>query len=114
MPNLIKKVQNIIFQNNLFDRGAKIILAVSGGPDSVCMLDIFSRLQKKYSLEQIDYKPKTFLKYWLEYTYFGPNILNIDKEIIVYVNRLSDLFLTMSRFVNHLEKKEEKGKEEKI
>ena len=53
MSNLIKKVQNIIFQNNLFDRGAKIILAVSGGPDSVCMLDIFSRLQKKYSLELI-------------------------------------------------------------
>ncbi len=32
---------------------------------------------------------------------------NIDREIIIYVNRLSDLFLTMSRFVNHLEKKEE-------
>ncbi|HAT73709.1 MAG: tRNA(Ile)-lysidine synthase [Candidatus Moranbacteria bacterium GW2011_GWF2_36_839] len=53
MPNLIKKVQNIIFQNNLFDRGAKIILAVSGGPDSCCLLDVFSRLQKKYSLELI-------------------------------------------------------------
>ncbi|MFA6159762.1 MAG: tRNA lysidine(34) synthetase TilS [Parcubacteria group bacterium] len=53
MPNLIKKVQNTIFQNNLFDRGAKIILAVSGGPDSCCLLDIFSRLQKKYSLELI-------------------------------------------------------------
>jgi len=53
MPNLIKKVQNIIFQNNLFNREAKIILAVSGGPDSVCLLDIFSRLQKKYSLKLI-------------------------------------------------------------
>lgn len=53
MPNLIKKVQNIIFQNNLFNREAKIILAISGGPDSVCMLDIFSRLQKKYSLDLI-------------------------------------------------------------
>jgi len=51
MSNLIKKVQNTIFQNNLFNREAKIILAVSGGPDSVCLLDIFSRLQKKYSLE---------------------------------------------------------------
>lgn len=53
MPNLIKKVQNIIFQNNLFNREAKIILAVSGGPDSCCLLDVFSRLQKKYSLELI-------------------------------------------------------------
>ncbi len=53
MPNLIKKVQNAIFQNNLFNREAKIILAISGGPDSVCLLDVFSRLQKKYSLELI-------------------------------------------------------------
>jgi len=53
VPNLIKKVQNTIFKNNLFERGAKIILAVSGGPDSVCLLDIFSHLQKKYSLELI-------------------------------------------------------------
>ncbi|MFZ2975193.1 MAG: tRNA lysidine(34) synthetase TilS [Candidatus Moraniibacteriota bacterium] len=53
MPNLTKKVQNVIFQNNLFNREAKIILAVSGGPDSVCLLDVFSRLQKKYSLELI-------------------------------------------------------------
>lgn len=32
---------------------------------------------------------------------------SIDKEILVYINRLSDLFLTMSRFVNHMEKKDE-------
>jgi tRNA(Ile)-lysidine synthase len=50
MPNLIKKVKNTCFENNLFKEGDRIILAVSGGPDSVCMLDIFSRLQKKYSL----------------------------------------------------------------
>lgn len=53
MPNLIKKIQNTCFQNNLFNRESKIIIAVSGGPDSVCMLDIFSKLQKKYSLELI-------------------------------------------------------------
>ncbi len=49
--SLVKKVQNTIFQQELFKRGDKIILAVSGGPDSVCMLDIFSKLQKKYALE---------------------------------------------------------------
>lgn len=53
MPNLVKKVQNTIFQHNLLNRGAKIILAVSGGPDSVCLLDVFRRLQKKYSWELI-------------------------------------------------------------
>ena len=51
MPNLIKKIQNHIFSNALFERGAKIILGVSGGPDSACLLAIFSKLQKKYSLK---------------------------------------------------------------
>lgn len=31
----------------------------------------------------------------------------VQSDALVYINRLSDLFLTMSRFVNHLEKKEE-------
>jgi len=31
----------------------------------------------------------------------------VHSDITVYINRLSDLFLTMSRFINHLEKKEE-------
>jgi tRNA(Ile)-lysidine synthase len=53
MPNLIKKVQNISFQNDLFEKGSKIILAVSGGPDSVAMLHIFSKLQPKYNLDLI-------------------------------------------------------------
>jgi len=51
MPNLIKKVQNTIFQHNLFPRGSKIIIACSGGPDSTALLDIFSKLKKKYTLE---------------------------------------------------------------
>jgi tRNA(Ile)-lysidine synthase len=53
MPNLVKKVQNTSFQYDLFKKGSRIILAVSGGPDSVCLLDIFSRLQKKYGLDLI-------------------------------------------------------------
>ena len=51
MPNLIKKIQNHIFANSLFERGAKIVLGVSGGPDSTLLLDIFFKLQKKYNLE---------------------------------------------------------------
>ena len=50
MPNLIKKIQNSIFANSLFERGAKIVLGVSGGPDSTCLLDVSSKLQKKYDL----------------------------------------------------------------
>ncbi|NTU67239.1 MAG: tRNA lysidine(34) synthetase TilS [Candidatus Moranbacteria bacterium] len=46
--NLIKKVQNIFFRENLLERGQKILVAVSGGPDSACLLDVLATLQKKY------------------------------------------------------------------
>lgn len=49
--SLIKKIQNTIFEKNLFERGSKIVLGVSGGPDSVVMLDVFSKLVPKYDLE---------------------------------------------------------------
>jgi tRNA(Ile)-lysidine synthase len=48
MPNLVKKIQNFAFQNDLWGKGSGIVLGVSGGPDSVCLLDIFSQLAKKY------------------------------------------------------------------
>jgi len=53
VANLIKKIQNTIFEYNLFQRGDKIILGVSGGPDSVCLLDVFFQLKDKYDLEII-------------------------------------------------------------
>jgi tRNA(Ile)-lysidine synthase len=53
MSNLIKKIQNTIFREGLFGRGARIVVAVSGGPDSVCMLDILAKLEPKYDLELI-------------------------------------------------------------
>jgi cob(I)alamin adenosyltransferase len=31
----------------------------------------------------------------------------IDEQIVIYLNRLSDLLFTMARYVNHLEKKKE-------
>ncbi|MCL2145110.1 MAG: tRNA lysidine(34) synthetase TilS [Endomicrobia bacterium] len=36
---------------NLIKRGDKILLAVSGGPDSVCMLHLFWRLSKKMNID---------------------------------------------------------------
>ena len=53
MASLIKKIQQTIHENQLFEQGAKIIIAVSGGPDSIALLHIFSQLQKKYSLQLI-------------------------------------------------------------
>lgn len=51
MKNLIKTIQNTAFQDQLFAKNSKILVAVSGGPDSTCLLDVFSKLQKKYDLE---------------------------------------------------------------
>ena len=53
MKNLVKQIQNIIFQQELFERGAKIVVGVSGGPDSACLLDILAKLKPKYDLELI-------------------------------------------------------------
>ena len=47
---LIKTVQNFAFQNNLWEKGSKIILGVSGGSDSSCLLDVLSKLAPKYDL----------------------------------------------------------------
>jgi tRNA(Ile)-lysidine synthase len=51
--NLVKKIQENIFRHQLFDRGAKIVVGVSGGPDSVCLLDVLYKLEKKYGPELI-------------------------------------------------------------
>jgi tRNA(Ile)-lysidine synthase len=49
--NLIKNIQNFVFQNQLWKREDKIVVGVSGGPDSVCLLDILMKLKNKYNFE---------------------------------------------------------------
>lgn len=51
MTNLIKKVQNFASLNHLWEKDSKIVLGVSGGPDSACLLDIMAKVSRKYSMK---------------------------------------------------------------
>lgn len=44
MNNLLDKILKTIVNNNLITSGDKVVLAVSGGPDSICMLDVLYRI----------------------------------------------------------------------
>ena len=46
---LLDKVKQTIIKYNLIKSGDKIVLGVSGGPDSVCMLDILNKLSNEFN-----------------------------------------------------------------
>jgi len=46
-----QRVLRFIKENRLFTAGQKLVVAVSGGADSVCMLDILAKLHRELSIE---------------------------------------------------------------
>ena len=44
---VFEKVLSTINKHNLIESGDKIVIGISGGPDSVCLLHILSRLKEK-------------------------------------------------------------------
>lgn len=51
MNLIIDKVYNYIIENSMIQNGDKVMIALSGGPDSVCLLHILYRLKEKFNIE---------------------------------------------------------------
>ncbi len=48
---LLKRVQSIIERDQLLDSGDAVVVGVSGGPDSLCLLHLLLRLRDEYALK---------------------------------------------------------------
>ena len=47
---ITEKVRNAILQNSLLDPGDHVVIGVSGGPDSVCLLHILKGFSEEWDL----------------------------------------------------------------
>jgi tRNA(Ile)-lysidine synthase len=48
--NLVKKFKDFLWRERLFVGGEKIIIGISGGADSVCLVELLSAVQNKFGL----------------------------------------------------------------
>lgn len=53
IKEIIKKVRHTIFRHDMINRGDRVIVAVSGGPDSVCLLDILVGFRTELVIELV-------------------------------------------------------------
>ena len=48
---MINKVKDFIIKNNLIQEGDRVLVALSGGPDSVCLLHILYKLRESLNID---------------------------------------------------------------
>ena len=53
VKDFVGKIQKTISRYNMLDTGDRVLVAVSGGPDSVVLLDVLDRLKEALSLELV-------------------------------------------------------------
>ena len=51
--DILKKVKNTISTYGMIRSGDRIVVAVSGGPDSVCLLDLLNELRDDLGIELV-------------------------------------------------------------
>lgn len=51
--DLLEKVENYCVANKLIEKGDRIVVGVSGGPDSLCLLNLLNLLKDKYELDLV-------------------------------------------------------------
>lgn len=69
MLKLSEKAIRTIIGNKLIKKGDKIVVGVSGGPDSVCLLNILYRLKNKFNLKLV-----------VAHVNYGMRAKNADKD----------------------------------
>ena len=50
MSEFLKKISETIERNNMLDSGDRVLVALSGGADSVCLLKSLISLKEKYNI----------------------------------------------------------------
>lgn len=78
-----KKIENNIMENHLIDNNDKIVVAVSGGPDSMCLLDNLNELKNTF-------KDKYNIDYTLYVAHVNHKIRLESEEEKVYVKDFCD------------------------
>jgi len=53
LETLLKRVKAFISKNKLLETGETVVLAVSGGPDSLCLLHLFNRFAEEMQLKLV-------------------------------------------------------------
>ena len=58
---LLERFKGYIIKENLIEKGESILLGVSGGPDSLTMLDLFCRIKDECELELLVFHLKPYV-----------------------------------------------------
>ncbi|OQY48831.1 MAG: tRNA lysidine(34) synthetase TilS [Desulfobacteraceae bacterium 4572_87] len=51
VKDILRKIEQTVSHYNMLEHGNRVLVAVSGGPDSVVLLDVLDRLKEVFSLE---------------------------------------------------------------